>query len=76
MKLIKPAEISSKIMTLIEEADESLIIVSPYNDLEKWDKINKRFESAIKRGIKISYYARMNAKHKGLSAFKDKAYFN
>lgn len=47
MKLIKPAEISSKIMTLIEEADESLIIVSPYNDLEKWDKINKRFESAI-----------------------------
>ncbi len=72
MKLIKPAEISSKIMTLIEEADESLIIVSPYNDLENWDKIIKRFDSAIKRGIKISYYARKGANHKGLNNLRIK----
>ena len=72
MKLIKPAEISSKIMTLIDEADESLLIVSPYNDLEKWDKIIKHFERAMQRGITMSYYARKGVIHKGLNLLKIK----
>ena len=29
MKLIKPSQISGEIMTLIEEADQKLIIISP-----------------------------------------------
>ena len=30
MKFIPPLEISSKIMTLIEEAEKEIILVSPY----------------------------------------------
>jgi hypothetical protein len=66
MHLIKPAEISSKIMTLIDEADEELIIVSPYNDLVGWQKLNNHLKAALKKKIKILYYARENEKHKGL----------
>ena len=32
VKLIKPSEISSRILTLPEESDERVIIVSPYNE--------------------------------------------
>ena len=37
MNYIEPLEISSKIMTLIDEAEEELIIVSPYVDIKDWE---------------------------------------
>ena len=39
MKLIKPSQISGEIMTLIEEADKKLIIVSPYCKFSDWKKL-------------------------------------
>ncbi len=36
MELIQPAEISGKIMTLIDQAKEVIIIVSPYNKFTYW----------------------------------------
>lgn len=62
MKFIAPLEIASKIMTLIEEAEKELIIVSPYVDVSKWDKMRKCLERAVKRGVKIKFIARKNAK--------------
>lgn len=46
MKLIKPAEISAKIMTLIDEADKQLIVVSPYNNISGWNKLLIRIKEA------------------------------
>lgn len=66
MDLIKPAEISSKIMTLIDEVDEKLIIVSPYNNLKKWPKLQRRLEYAVEKDIYIEYYVRAGEKQKGL----------
>lgn len=66
MKLIKPAEIAAKIMTLIDEADEELIIVSAYNNLSDWDKLQKHFQGALRRKINMNYYVRANEYHKGL----------
>ena len=34
MKFIPPLEISSKIMTLIEEANQELVLVSPYVNIK------------------------------------------
>lgn len=67
MKIIKPAEIAAKIMTLIDEADEELIIVSAYNNLSDWDKLKKHFQGAISRNIKINYFVRAKEQHRGLN---------
>jgi hypothetical protein len=60
MKLIMPAEISAKIMTLIDDAEKELIIVSPYNVITNWDKLIYSIKKAQERKIKISWYSRKN----------------
>ncbi|MCU0472974.1 MAG: hypothetical protein MUC93_06360 [Bacteroidales bacterium] len=60
MKLIKPAEISAKIMTLIDEAEKELIIVSPYNKLTGWTKLINKIKKAREKGIAITWYSRKN----------------
>lgn len=58
MKFIKPSEISSKIMTLIEESDEHVVIVSPYVKISKWYKLLKKFDSLKARNIPIEFIIR------------------
>jgi hypothetical protein len=42
VKLIRPSEISSRILSLLDESDERVIIVSPYMKISKWYKfVNK-----------------------------------
>ncbi len=60
MELIQPAEISGKIMTLIDQAKEEIIIVSPYNKFTYWKKLTQRIEKAKQRGVKIKWYIRKN----------------
>lgn len=60
MELIQPAEISGKIMTLIDHAKEEIIIVSPYNKFTYWKKLTQRIEKAKQRGVKIRWYIRKN----------------
>lgn len=60
MELIQPAEISGKIMTLIDQAKEEIIIVSPYNKFKYWKKLTQRIEKAKQRGVKIRWYIRKN----------------
>ncbi len=58
MKLIQPAEISGKIMTLIDQAKTNIIIVSPYNQINNWRKLQNRIEKAKERGVDIIWYIR------------------
>jgi len=60
MKLINPGEISGKIMTLIDDAEKELIIVSPYNRIRDWDKLKNRIHNAKAKAISISWYSRKN----------------
>jgi len=62
MKLIQPAEISGKIMTLIDQSEQYIIIISPYNKFDNWKKLKNRIEKAQKRGVKISWYIRSKIK--------------
>lgn len=60
MKLIKPAEIAAKIMTLIDDAERELIIVSPYNNITGWDKLIRRINKTKERGVTVLWYSRKN----------------
>jgi sugar-specific transcriptional regulator TrmB len=58
MNFIPPLEIASKIMTLIQEADKELIIVSPYVSIAGWDKMIRCLKNAVDRGVDITFIAR------------------
>lgn len=58
MEIIKPSQISGEIMTLIDEADERVILVSPYFRISKWFKFLNKLEAAKKRNIQIDIYVR------------------
>lgn len=45
-------------MTLIEESDEHIVIVSPYVKISKWYKLLKKFDSLKKRNIPIDFIIR------------------
>jgi len=58
MKLIKPSEISSKIMTMIDETDEFLYLVSPYVKITKWYKLINKFNRLKDRNIRFKFFVR------------------
>lgn len=58
MKLIKPNLISGEILTLFDEADKNVIIVSPYCRFQKWYKLREKLHSLHSRGIDIEFYIR------------------
>jgi hypothetical protein len=61
MIFIPPMEIATRIMTLIDNAKTSLVLVSPYISIDKWDKFKKCLQRAVDRGVIITIYARENA---------------
>ena len=61
MIFIPPMEIATRIMTLIDNANKELILVSPYINIDNWQKFKKCLQRAIDRGVNITIYARENA---------------
>ena len=61
MKLIKPFEISAKILTLFDETINRLIIVSPYMKISKWHKLVNRLNDLRCSGIIPEIYVRDDA---------------
>jgi phosphatidylserine/phosphatidylglycerophosphate/cardiolipin synthase-like enzyme len=58
MQLIKPSQISGEIMTLIEEADKKIVLISPYFRVSKWYKLLNRLEAIKQRNLEIEIYIR------------------
>jgi hypothetical protein len=58
MELIKPTEISGKIMTLIEEANEFMIFISPYYNIKNWHKLLNKISKANQKNIDFKFYVR------------------
>ncbi len=58
MKLIKPSQISGEIMTLIEEADKKLIIVSPYCKFSDWTKFINTIAFLKRKNTAVEFYVR------------------
>lgn len=58
MKLINPSEISGKILTLLEESDERVIIVSPYMKISKWYRLLNKLNDLKEKSIPIEIFIR------------------
>src|SRR6056297_2129475 len=58
MELIAPSKISGEIFSIIDEADEYLILVSPYIQIAGWPKLTSRLKRVVSRGIKFRMYVR------------------
>ena len=58
MKLIAPSVISGEIFKIIDEADESLVLVSPYIKINGWPKLTNRLKAAINSGLVVKVYVR------------------
>lgn len=60
MKIIPPYQITSEILNLINEAEEYIILVSPYVNFTKWERMRIDIMNAVKRGIRVVFYTRMD----------------
>tara|TARA_R110000823_G_C15950476_1_gene501636 strand:+ start:7016 stop:7942 length:927 start_codon:yes stop_codon:yes gene_type:complete len=60
MKIIPPYQISSEILNLINNSEKYLIIVSPYVNFKKWDRIKLDIVNALKRNVQIIFYTRLD----------------
>lgn len=60
MKFLKPNSVSGEIMNLLDEANEKVIIVSPYCKFDKWYKLVKKLKDLQSRNIEIEFYIREN----------------
>jgi len=58
VKLIKPSEISARILTLLDESDERVIIVSPYMKISKWYKFVHKVNELKTRRVLTEIYVR------------------
>ena len=58
MEIINPNEIGSKISTLIIEAKEKFVAVTPYINIRNWKKITTNIQKAIDRGVDVEIYYR------------------
>lgn len=58
MQLIKPDEITGKILSLLEESKEHVLIVSPYVKISKWYKLTKKLDSIRERGVHLEFIIR------------------
>lgn len=61
MEKIPPYQITSEILNLINEANEYLILVSPYVNFNNWDRIKTDIKKALKRNVKIYFYVRLDS---------------
>lgn len=59
MKIIPPYQITSEILSLIHEAKEYLILVSPYVNFSNWESIKAAIQNAASRNVKIKFYCRL-----------------
>nr|WP_321224618.1 hypothetical protein [uncultured Psychroserpens sp.] len=58
MKLIKPKQISGEIMTLLDEADKEVVIISPYVKISEWKKLERTLLELKSREIEVEFYFR------------------
>lgn len=63
MKLIAPSVISGEIFKIIDEADEILVLVSPYIKITGWPKLTNRLKAVVQRGINVKAYVRDGQKN-------------
>ena len=58
MKFLKPNSVSGEILNLIDEANEKVIIVSPYCKFDKWYRLVNKIKDLKNRNVTLEFYVR------------------
>lgn len=66
MKILNPTENIDRIIAMIENSKEFIVIVSPFNDLTGWDNLKNAINKASENNIDVSYYVRAGEGTKGI----------
>ncbi|MEN6456932.1 MAG: hypothetical protein ABFD10_21975 [Prolixibacteraceae bacterium] len=74
MKIFKTEENIESIVSLISNAKEFVVIVSPFNQLAGWDELINTINKAAERNISISYYVRKGEGLNGLEGINVKVF--
>jgi len=70
MKFINIEDNFKTIVSLVEEAADFIILVSPFNDFNGWDKLKDAINSAVARGVDVKYYVRKGEGFNGMKGLK------
>ena len=70
MKFIDIKENLNTIISLVENAEEYLILISPFNDFNGWDKLKDAINNATNRGVDVKYYVREGEGFNGMEGLK------
>ncbi len=68
-RMIPPREIASRVMSLIDDASREVIVVSPFNWIDRWDKMRNCIEDALARRVRFRWYVRDDAPDGGDDLF-------
>ncbi len=66
MKYVDVKENLNSIISMVENAEEYVVLVSPYSNLEGWDKFKNAINKATKSGVKVDYYVRVGDGYTGI----------
>ena len=66
MTFIEIEENLNSIISLVENADKFLILISPYNEYKGWEKLQNAINSATERGVEVNYYVREGEGYNGM----------
>ncbi|TGE06477.1 phospholipase D-like domain-containing protein [Hymenobacter fodinae] len=58
MKILPPHKISGALFDLIHEAQQELVLVSPYVNLTHWKQLATAIKAAHARGVRITFFTR------------------
>ncbi|HBH85282.1 MAG TPA: hypothetical protein DDY34_16000 [Bacteroidales bacterium] len=66
MKILDPKDNIDSLVSMVRNAKEFVVFVSPYSYLKGWESLKEAINEAYDRGIKFSYYVRKGEGSKGL----------
>jgi hypothetical protein len=72
MKILDINENITRIISLVENAKEFIVFVSPYNYLVGWDELREAINGASAKGIEVSWYVREGEGSNGLDGLNVK----
>lgn len=58
MKYVNPNEVAGKILSIVAEAQDRLVIVSPYNKFRGWSRFERAIQDVLDRGVSVAFYTR------------------
>ncbi|GEM_PF-891283 len=66
MKIFKTDENMTAIVSMVKNACEYVVIVSPFNDLSGWEELKETLNEAVRKSLDLGYYVREGEGMNGL----------